>query len=350
VVSQVDKQVRMYFCYLLRSDRTPTSKATYVGFSVDPLHRLRQHNGEITSGAWRTSRYRPWKHIAIVGGFPSHITALQFEWQWQHPEKSRIPDLDGSVRGAGHRRLFIVLSRLFKTRLWKQLNLVVYFFAEDMCSEFVKLLGGERVNVQITTREQFEAARKALKQQLTQQATVEVLCSMCGTSNEDDKRWLWTCVGCANSCHLTCLASNMGSASIQRNFSSVLSASTGNLTDFVSSSSSAVSRDHTSSDSAMLPQSAACPRCSTTLEWSTVVRQSRRSSTGNESAAVEKELAELEADECKQSDSESDSEHSVLIDDSAVSSPVCIAKETANGFVPTNVYAMRDDIEIIVLD
>lgn len=78
-----------YACYLLKSVRTPKSTATYIGSTPDPPRRIRQHNGEITQGAWKTSRNRPWAMQAIVHGFPSKLSALQFEWAWQHPHRSR---------------------------------------------------------------------------------------------------------------------------------------------------------------------------------------------------------------------------------------------------------------------
>ncbi|KAG5440811.1 hypothetical protein PCK2_000110 [Pneumocystis canis] len=60
-------------------------------------HRLRQHNGDIVSGAHKTIKGRPWNMVCLVYGFPSVVSALQFEWAWQNPyitlkiqEKERI--------------------------------------------------------------------------------------------------------------------------------------------------------------------------------------------------------------------------------------------------------------------
>ena len=36
-----------YFCYLIKSSATPLSTACYIGFSTNPIRRLRQHNGEL---------------------------------------------------------------------------------------------------------------------------------------------------------------------------------------------------------------------------------------------------------------------------------------------------------------
>ncbi|CAD7969255.1 unnamed protein product [Amoebophrya sp. A120] len=80
----------MFFgCYLLNS--IPHPKRSYVGFTVDPKNRLRQHNGEKQGGANRTKRGdgRPWKMVLVVYGFPNKVAALQFEWAWQNPSLSR---------------------------------------------------------------------------------------------------------------------------------------------------------------------------------------------------------------------------------------------------------------------
>jgi structure-specific endonuclease subunit SLX1 len=75
-----------YACYLLRSRATPKSNRTYVGSTPNPPRRIRQHNGELTQGAVKTSRFRPWvsrlrstltdrqEMQMIVYGYDSHLS------------------------------------------------------------------------------------------------------------------------------------------------------------------------------------------------------------------------------------------------------------------------------------
>ncbi|KAI8057470.1 hypothetical protein BDF21DRAFT_403637 [Thamnidium elegans] len=78
-----------YSCYLIRSLQEGHTNKTYVGSTPDPIRRLRQHNGELTQGAYRTRKLRPWEHILVIYGFPSRKHALQFECAWQKPLQSR---------------------------------------------------------------------------------------------------------------------------------------------------------------------------------------------------------------------------------------------------------------------
>ncbi|CUG87532.1 Hypothetical protein, putative [Bodo saltans] len=80
---------RLHCVYLLVSLDPTCKDHCYIGYTTNPLRRLRQHNGEIANGAWRTSRRgRPWKLVAFVSGFPEDRMGLKFEWCWQHPSKA----------------------------------------------------------------------------------------------------------------------------------------------------------------------------------------------------------------------------------------------------------------------
>ncbi len=75
-------QEKSWYCYCLQS----SNGGTYVGATVDPDRRLRQHCGELKGGARATHRRvaagETWKRIGLVGPFEK-IPALQFEWRWK---------------------------------------------------------------------------------------------------------------------------------------------------------------------------------------------------------------------------------------------------------------------------
>lgn len=49
-----------YSCYLIRSLQEGQKNKVYVGSTPNPKRRLRQHNGELTQGAFKTKKHRPW--------------------------------------------------------------------------------------------------------------------------------------------------------------------------------------------------------------------------------------------------------------------------------------------------
>ena len=79
-----------WYCYLLIS----TSGNTYIGATVDPDRRLRQHNKELVGGARRTGHAvasgERWERVCKVAGFPDNHAALQFEWRWKRLSCKKI--------------------------------------------------------------------------------------------------------------------------------------------------------------------------------------------------------------------------------------------------------------------
>ena len=151
---------QFFHCYCLTSYNPKHPYKTYVGFTTNPHRRLRQHNGEIKGGAWRTHRSggRPWTFAAIVQGFPTKIMALQFEWAWQHCDKSlavrRIIG-DASARTLKRKRGVPGQMAILKTLLMQccgelfgekstsvalpPFPLVVYFFDQNIRATFERI-------------------------------------------------------------------------------------------------------------------------------------------------------------------------------------------------------------------
>lgn len=71
------------YVYLLES----TFGATYVGATVDPNRRLRQHNKEISGGAHATgtkvNNGEIWNRVCYIQNFPDWSSSLQFEWRFK---------------------------------------------------------------------------------------------------------------------------------------------------------------------------------------------------------------------------------------------------------------------------
>ncbi|CAL0332629.1 unnamed protein product [Lupinus luteus] len=120
-----------FACYLLTSLNPHHKRSTYIGFTVNPQRRIRQHNGEIGAGAFRTKKKKPWEMVVCIYGFPTNVFALQFEWAWQHPAKS----LAVRKTAAGFTSLSGLANRikLAYTMLslpsWQSMNITVNFFS-----------------------------------------------------------------------------------------------------------------------------------------------------------------------------------------------------------------------------
>jgi structure-specific endonuclease subunit SLX1 len=84
------EQERPWYCYLLVS----TEGQTYIGATIDPDRRLRQHNGEICGGARATAirvgQGQSWERVCYVKGFLSKREALQFEWRWKYVSRMGV--------------------------------------------------------------------------------------------------------------------------------------------------------------------------------------------------------------------------------------------------------------------
>ena len=99
----------MNYCYMLYTDKGQT----YIGATVDPDRRLRQHNKEISGGARATgiriAQGLTWKRACYITGIPEWSSALQIEWRWKQLGRTQCKNIKNPIERRLH-SLKILLS------------------------------------------------------------------------------------------------------------------------------------------------------------------------------------------------------------------------------------------------
>lgn len=151
-----------YGVYLLRS--SPKPKLFYIGSTPNPERRRKQHNGQLVNGAYKTKRdgFRPWDMIVVVSGFPSKISALQFEHAYQHPHITRhIPPESrlSKTSRSGSNSIYVKLGNLrllLQSAYFLALNLVVNIIDSDAMTVWNNNKFAIDVDVEVAVYETFD--------------------------------------------------------------------------------------------------------------------------------------------------------------------------------------------------
>lgn len=120
-----------FSCYLLSSLNPRGKGRTYIGFTVNPARRIRQHNGDIMHGAHKTRKLRPWEMVVVVYGFPTKVDALKFEWAWQNPCRSKaVKEAAASIKSlTGVKGKLQILFSMLGLPSWSSMPITVSFLS-----------------------------------------------------------------------------------------------------------------------------------------------------------------------------------------------------------------------------
>lgn len=90
------------YCYMLYTEEGQT----YIGATVDPDRRLRQHNKEISGGAratgMRVEQGLSWKRACYISNIPEWRSALQIEWRWKQLGRTQCKHIKNPIQRRLH--------------------------------------------------------------------------------------------------------------------------------------------------------------------------------------------------------------------------------------------------------
>lgn len=203
---------RFYGVYLLYCTNPKYKGRTYIGYTVDPNRRIVQHNkGKRAGGAWRTSKRGPWEMVLIIHGFPSDISALRFEWAWQHPQRSRR--LKHVQKKRTHEKMYDfclrILSEMLRVGPWNRLALTICWlkqefareFPTDLCPPLHMPIAYGPVVIKKTGRAQGTASQTSV-----QDDDPLCVCSLCYEVVQPSEKITCLSPGCLLAAHVICLA------------------------------------------------------------------------------------------------------------------------------------------------
>ena len=88
----------MFYVYILVNNSDNYKNHSYIGFTNNPIRRLRQHNKEIKGGAKATTnKDSEWEFAVLMTGFSDKINALSCEWKLKHPVKNYYK-IEGKIK------------------------------------------------------------------------------------------------------------------------------------------------------------------------------------------------------------------------------------------------------------
>lgn len=241
----------LFGVYLLYCTNPKYSGRTYIGYTVDPKRRIKQHNaGKKHGGAWKTDNKGPWNMVLIVHGFPNSTSALRFEWAWQHPHESRrlkhIPKKKSMQKKFDF--CLTVLSEMLKVGPWCRLPLTLRWLDYEFSTRYrgcISLpLHMPICYGKVTSCKPKPAQRIKTNNILSQESHLlveksPIYCLLCCSSvTEKDSV---TCIkpNCFLNVHLICLAKVF------------------------------------SKDGMILPVEGTCPTCKTSILWGDLIRKKK---------------------------------------------------------------------------
>ncbi|KAK0083326.1 hypothetical protein PV325_008963 [Microctonus aethiopoides] len=142
-MEQSDIVEHFHGVYLLLCDNPKYKGRTYIGYTVDPVRRLKRHNaGQQFGGAKKTSNKGPWSMVLIIHGFPNSRAALRFEWAWQHPNLSRhlrhVPKKKS--RQSVFSYCLMVVSEMLQVTPWCRLPLVFRWLHQELAGDYASTI------------------------------------------------------------------------------------------------------------------------------------------------------------------------------------------------------------------